>query len=156
MQQVVKAIEAETVQYRKAVRAVEKAITDKKREFDNLVAAVARGANVDLYNEAIEVRRKEIEGLEKEKEKLAVSQPALDKIDAQRLREYIQSFNQVLAYGSNHERRDFIRTFVRRIEFDPANRRITIIWYADPLQAKNFEAPGYLNVRVFTGVGGGT
>ncbi|MEW6573786.1 MAG: NERD domain-containing protein [Bacillota bacterium] len=62
VQQVAKAIEAETVQYRKAVRAVEKAITDKKREIDNLVAAVARGTNVDLYNEAIEVRRKEIEG----------------------------------------------------------------------------------------------
>ncbi|MEW6448749.1 MAG: hypothetical protein AB1426_11825 [Bacillota bacterium] len=54
---------------------MEKAITDKKREIDNLVAAVARGANVDLYNEAIEVRRKEIEGLE-ERERKAGRFPA--------------------------------------------------------------------------------
>jgi hypothetical protein len=48
--------------------------------------------------------------LEQEKEKLTINKPVLEKIDALRLKEYIESLDQVLAQGTNRERREFIRT----------------------------------------------
>lgn len=94
--------------------------------------------------------------LEQEKEKLTINKPVLEKIDALRLKEYIESLDQVLAQGTNRERREFIRTFIRRMEFDPTTSRITIYWYADPVQVQSTETSTHNNVRFFTGVGGGT
>jgi len=154
VEQVAAAIEAETNEYRNMVKRIEKAIKDKQNEIKNLVAAVAQGENVELYNEGIKLRQAEIEELQKQKEQLAVSKPAVEKIDALRLKEYIECLNQVLAHGTNRERREFIRTFIRRMEFDPATNRITIYWYADPVQVHSTEILTHNNVRFLTGVGG--
>ncbi|TEB10830.1 hypothetical protein Psfp_04080 [Pelotomaculum sp. FP] len=64
--------------------------------------------------------------MEKQKEQLALAKPALEKIDTIRLKDYVQSLDQVLAHGTNRERREFIRTFIRRMDFDPEASRITI------------------------------
>jgi len=94
--------------------------------------------------------------MEKQKEQLALAKPALEKIDTIRLRDYVQSLDQVLAHGTNRERREFIRTFIRRMDFDPEASRITIHWYADPIQVHETEILTSNNVRFLTGVGGGT
>ncbi|WP_449240362.1 recombinase family protein [Desulfoscipio gibsoniae] len=150
------AVDAESAEYRQAVKRIDKAIKDSKTEIDNLVRAVATGKNVDLFNEAINKRREEIAELEKQKEKLALSKPTIEKIDIVRLKEYINSLDKVLLHGSNRERREFIRTFIRRMELDPLANRITIYWYADPVQTQITGISIERDVRFLTGVGGGT
>lgn len=150
------AVDAESAEYRQAVKRIDKAIKDSKTEIDNLVKAIATGKNVDLFNDAINKRREEIDELEKQKEKLALLKPTFEKIDIVRLKEYINSLDVVLKHGTNRERREFIRTFIRRIELDPLENRITIYWYADPVQAQITGISLEHNVRFLTGVGGGT
>ena len=155
VEKVANAIEAESIEYRKAAKRIDKTIKEKQNEIKNLVAAVSRGANIELYNEEIELRQKEITDLGQEKDKLAINKPALEKIDALRLKEYIESLDHVLAQGTNRERREFIRTFIRRMQFNPDTNQITIYWNADPVQSQTTNITQN-NVRFLTGVGGGT
>lgn len=148
------AIDAENKEYKQAVKSIEKVIKVKHAEIKNLIAAVASGENVELYNLAIKQRESEISEMDKQKEKLALTKPALEKIDAIRLKDYIQSLDQVLASGTNRERREFMRTFIRRMEFDPVVGRVKIFWYADPVQVQDTEILTSYDVRFLDGVGG--
>lgn len=73
-----------------------------------------------------------------------------------KLKEYIESLDKVLSQGTNRERREFIRTFIRRMEFDPVSKSITIYWYSDPIQAQKKFLYEPESVGVLTGVGRGT
>lgn len=150
------AIDDENKEYRQAFKKIEKAIKEKQTEIKNLIAAVATGENVELYNGAIKQRNEEISEMERQKEQLTLAKPALEKIDAIRLKDYIQSLDQVLANGTNRERREFMRTFIRRMEFDPVAGRVKIYWYADPVQVQDAEIQTSYDVRFLSGVGGGT
>ncbi|RJX17690.1 MAG: recombinase family protein [Desulforudis sp.] len=156
MLQVAEAVEAETSQYKVALGNIEKAIREANTEIGNLVKAVAKGANVDLYNTMIDECQAGLRELHREKEKLALAKPAISNVDIQRLKEYVNSLDQVLAQGTNRERRDFIRTFIRRMKFDPDEKRITIYWYANPIQVQSLDMCTHEDVRCLTGVGGGT
>ena len=60
--------------------------------------------------------------------------------------------------GSNQEKREFIRTFIRKMEFNPSEESITIYWYADPVQTQNQSIDTMHTNKVWfsSGVGGGT
>lgn len=49
-----------------------------------------------------------------------------------------------------------MRTFIRRMEFDPVVGRVKIFWYADPVQVQDTEILTSYDVRFLDGVGGGT
>lgn len=74
----------------------------------------------------ISERREALKALEEEKEKLALAKPAIASVDIRLLHEYVNSLDKVLAQGTNRERRDFVRTFIRNIEFNPKELRVRL------------------------------
>ncbi len=104
----------------------------------------------------ISERREALKALEEEKEKLALAKPAIASVDIRLLHEYVNSLDKVLAQGTNRERRDFVRTFIRNIEFNPKELRVTIYWYANPLGVQTLDLCNESSVWSLAGVGGGT
>ena len=57
---VVKAVEEENKEYHQALKAIKSQIEDSNKEIANLVKAIARGENIDVFDLAIKERKQEL------------------------------------------------------------------------------------------------
>ncbi len=64
--------------------------------------------------------------------------PTVRAIDEQKVVDYLCRMDEVISVGTNREKRRFIRSFIRKMEYDPEQKKITIFWYHDPLKKTPF------------------
>jgi len=127
-------IKSENNDYRSAARFLDKQATNLKNEINNLVAAIAKGTPPEFVNPEIEKLKKELDDVESQRNNMQIVKPVVKGIDEEKVINYFTRLDEVMRTGTNREKRQFIRSFVRRLEFNPEERKIIIYWYHDPLK----------------------
>lgn len=127
-------LQEENKDYREALAYLEKQSSNIKKQIHNLVTAIANGTPPEYVNPEIERLKKEHWGVEEQTTNLKAFRPAVKDIDEDKAVEHFCRLDEVMKSGTNKEKRQFIRIFVRRLEFDPMTNRTTVYWYVDPLK----------------------
>lgn len=139
-------LQEENKGYREASIYLEKQANALKSQISNLVTAIVKGTPAEYVNPEIKRLKREHQKVEEQIINLKSVKPAVKNIDEDKVANYFCRLEEVMENGTNKEKRQFIRLFVRRLEFDPLENKITVYWYADP----------FSNVWYSGGVGGGT
>lgn len=117
-----------------AIKHLEKALTEKDRAIQNVINALTKVENP----RAIETLTKQLESIEQEKLDLEndLAQFKADtpdrKINKETILRLIDNLDIIMQEGSNKEKREIIRRFVRRLELDPTEGIVNVIFWPDP------------------------
>ena len=113
-----------------------KAVSDYERKINNLVKAVADGfdaaaarAELERLQEEKEFAEKELAGLERE---IAGETGAPKSISPEEMRGLYSRFEEAFQVGTNKEKKKLLRCFVRRIEYDPREDKLTVYMLGEP------------------------
>ncbi|HHW43801.1 MAG TPA: recombinase family protein [Desulfotomaculum sp.] len=155
------AIKREQKDYHEAAILLEKQAESAKKQIANLVNAIAKGTPPEYVNPEIERIKKNLEEIEAQKRNLLVVKPSSQMIiDEEKVIGYFCRLDEIITSDDNRLKRHFIRSFIRRLEFDPDTKKVEIFWFQDPVQAalaQNKQHTGHVpDVRESAGVGGGT
>lgn len=133
-------IKNENRDHQSAAELLEKQIREISKQIGNLVAAIARGTPPEFVNPEIEKLKEELARLQKQKEGLQLVQPIVKPLDEDKVISYFCRIDEVIANGTNREKRQFIRAFIRRIEFNPEESKVRIYWFYNPLKKTVLES----------------
>jgi|GEM_PF-951511 len=117
-----------------AIKHLEKALLEKDRAIQNIINALTKLENP----RAIDTLTKQLESIEQEKLDLEndLAQFNIDKpdvkIDRKTILHLIDKLDIIMQEGSNKEKREIVRRFVRRLELDPTEGVISVIFWPDP------------------------
>jgi len=120
------AIRSEYKDFQTATAFINKQIANTKKEIDNLVNAIAAGTPPEFVNPRIKELKQKLSKAESQKKQLELVKPKIRVLDENKVINYLCSLDEVLKVGTNREKRQFIRTFIRRLEFDPDERKVYI------------------------------
>lgn len=113
---------------------LEKQAQNIQREISNLVTAIAKGTPPEYVNPEIEILKGELAKIINQKDSLQKIRPPARSIDEEKMIKYFCRLDDIMNNGTNREKRQFIRSFIRKLEFDPEQSKVTIHWYHDPLK----------------------
>nr|WP_245561160.1 zinc ribbon domain-containing protein [Desulfoscipio gibsoniae] len=128
------AIDEENSDQLMAIKHLEKSLTEKEKAIQNIINALTKVENP----RAIETLTKQLENIEQEKLELEndLAQLKKDKpdgkIDKKIILQLIDNLDIVMNEGSNKEKREIVRRFVRRLELDPIEGIVNVIFWPDP------------------------
>lgn len=127
-------LKEENKDYQSAVAFIDKQIRNLNAQISNLVAAIAKGTPPEFVNPEIEKLKAKLEELETQKISIQNIKPSVQYIDEEKVINELCQLDEVMRSGTNRDKRRYIRYFVRKLEFDPINKRVTVHWYHDPLK----------------------
>ena len=117
-----------------AIKHLEKSIAEKDKAIQNLVIALTKLSNP----QAIETLSTQLEDLEQEKSELENNLAELKKdtpdkkLDKHIILELVNNLETVMLQGSNTERREIVRRFIRRLELNPNEGCVYVTFWPDP------------------------
>jgi site-specific DNA recombinase len=127
-------IREENKDFQTGVMFLDKQIKNLNSQINNLVAAIAKGTPPEFVNPEIEKLKQELVKAESQKNGMQAVKPAIKTVDEEKVIAKLCQLDEVMRTGTNREKRQFIRYFVRSLEFDPIKKQIKVFWYHDPLK----------------------
>jgi len=63
-------------------------------------------------------------------DELTRNQPKAIWIDPGKARDYFENFKTIYELGTNEQKRQLFKTYIKRMELDPENMRVNVVFYA--------------------------
>jgi site-specific DNA recombinase len=124
----------ENKDYQTTAIFLEKQAKNLNNQIGNLVAAIAKGTPPEFVNPEIQKLKEELAKVESQKLEIQSMKPAIKYLDEEKAVEHLCRLDELMKNGTNKEKRQYIRMFVRRIDLDPIKKQVVITWYHDPLK----------------------
>lgn len=144
-----------TVSYNKGITALEKELKKNNKQIELTFDAFSKGIDADLCNERLTKFKSDRLELTSKLEQLKKDQPHLLTVDPKKAHEYFTNSKRIYESGSNEQRRQLFKTYVRRMELDPDARQVNVTFYPHYLDKKIKREHDYSRC-ISSGVGDGT
>lgn len=141
--------------YKQSIDSIQRELSNLDKQIEQTFEAFESGLDPELCKERqVKLKNQRIE-LTAKLEQLKKDQPQPLVIDPKKAREYFENIKKIFEHGTNEQKRNFFKTYIRSLDLDPEKRQVNVVFYPHNLQEKIKHGNGS-PYFISSGVGGGT
>ncbi|MHB1419391.1 MAG: recombinase family protein [Bacillota bacterium] len=122
------------VSHKNVINELQKQLDQVNRNIDHTFDAFTSGLDPELCNERLAKFKEARLDLEKKLKDTQKAQPVQVKINAQRVYDLVCNLKELFENATYEQKRVLIRTFIKRLEFDPESQKINVVMYTKGLE----------------------